>query len=188
SSSGLHLLKMALAPSSIPPLPPFTLDSALQKVKAAQDKWSPSRLITLITPYLIPASDTTIPRLISPAYTPDSIWRNRDQFFSGTKAIEDFLTRKWEVERNYRLRKELFSFSADKIAVEFWYEYSEEDDPASQWYRTYGIEHWVFAEDGRMKSRQMSGNTVSIKHDDRWFKDGMDVNESEIPRGHISLK
>ncbi|WRT65106.1 uncharacterized protein IL334_002048 [Kwoniella shivajii] len=152
------------------PLPPFTAETAHQKVKAAQDKWN-----------------TKTPKSISPAYTPDSIWRNRDQFFQGTQSIEEFLTRKWEREKNYRLRKELFAFKDNKIAVEFWYEYSETEDINSQWYRTYGLEHWVFAEDGRMKSRQMSGNTIPITNKERWFTDGADVNEGEVPRGHISL-
>ncbi|WWC87159.1 uncharacterized protein L201_002045 [Kwoniella dendrophila CBS 6074] len=153
------------------PLPPFTAETAHQKVKAAQDKWN-----------------TKTPKIISPAYTSDSIWRNRDDFFQGTEKIEEFLTKKWEKEYNYRLRKELFAFTNNKIAVEFWYEYSETQDPSSQWYRTYGLEHWVFAQDGRMKSRQMSGNTITIKDEERWFKDGEDVNAGEVPRGHISLK
>ncbi|KAK8846684.1 hypothetical protein IAR55_005771 [Kwoniella newhampshirensis] len=157
--------------SAVSPLPPFTAETAQKKVKAAQDKWN-----------------TKTPHLISPAYTPDSHWRNRDSFFSGTAAIEQFLTNKWDKEKNYRLRKELFAFSGNKIAVEFWYEYSETEDPTSQWYRTYGLEHWVFAEDGRMKSRQMSGNTIEITSEERWFKDGVDVNEGEVPRGHISLE
>ncbi|OCF30451.1 response regulator receiver protein [Kwoniella heveanensis BCC8398] len=155
--------------SKIPPLPPFDEETAQKKVKAAQDKWN-----------------TRNPKLISPAYTPDSIWRNRDKFFQGTEAIEAFLRNKWEVEHNYRLRKELFAFKENRIAVEFWYEYSETPDTSSQWYRTYGLEHWVFEEDGRMKSRQMSGNTIKISSDDRWFKDGVDVNEGQVPRGHIS--
>ncbi|WVN88793.1 uncharacterized protein L203_104006 [Cryptococcus depauperatus CBS 7841] len=157
--------------NTIPPLPPFTAETAHRKVKAAQDKWN-----------------TKTAHLISPAYTPDSVWRNRDEFFAGTAEIEAFLTRKWQKERNYSLRKELFAFSDNKIAVEFWYEYSEKDDLNSQWYRTYGIEHWVFANDGRMKSRQMSGNTIKISQNERWFKDGVDVNMGQVPKGHISLK
>jgi len=161
-------------PKEFPPLPPFTAETAHKKVKAAQDKWN-----------------TCNPRLVSPAYTPDSVWRNRDQLFVGTAAIEEFLTHKWAREHNYRLRKELFLFEGNRIAVEFWYEYSETPDPASQWYRTYGLEHWVFADDGRMKSRQMSGNTTPIKNEERWFANGVDVNTApgpEVPRGHVSLK
>ncbi|EIW68632.1 response regulator receiver protein [Tremella mesenterica] len=163
-----HLRPISTAP--LHPLPPFTAETAHQKVKAAQDKWN-----------------TKSPKLVAPAYTPDSIWRNRDQFFTGTKAIEEFLTRKWEKERNYRLRKELFAFERDRIAVEFWYEHSASDF-GGQWYRTYGLEHWVFAEDGRMKSRQMSGHTIEIQESERWFRDGVDVNAGEVPKGHISLK
>nr|KIR85738.1 response regulator receiver protein [Cryptococcus tetragattii IND107] len=158
---------LASKAADVPPLPPFNAETAY-------------KLVVSTYPY------TKNPSLISPAYTSTSIWRNRDEFFSGTAAIENFLTRKWEKERNYRLRKELFAFDGNKIAVEFWYEYSETDDPSSQWYRTYGLEHWVFAEDGRMKSRQMSGNTVKIANGERWFKDGVDVNKGQVPRGHIS--
>ncbi|GFZ49056.1 hypothetical protein JCM24511_06806 [Saitozyma sp. JCM 24511] len=132
--------------------------------------------------------DTCNPQLVSPAYTPDSLWRNRDEFFSGREAIEAFLRRKWDKEHNYRLRKELFCFQDNRIAVEFWYEYSESDDPCSQWYRTYGLEHWVFGPDGRMSSRQMSGNTIPIKNVERWFKDGVDVNDGDVLPGHISRK
>ncbi|KAK4685883.1 uncharacterized protein P7C73_g4256, partial [Tremellales sp. Uapishka_1] len=155
--------------SALPPLPPFTLETARQKVRAAQDKWN-----------------TKTPTAISPAYTPDSVWRNRDRFFEGTAKIEAFLTEKWAKEKNYRLRKELFAFSDNKIAVEFWYEYSS-DEAGTEWFRTYGIEHWVFEQDGRMKSRQMSGNTISIRADERWFGEGVDVNSVTVPKGHISL-
>ncbi|KAL1408502.1 hypothetical protein Q8F55_005314 [Vanrija albida] len=158
---------MSTAP--LAPLPPFTRDTAHAKVKAAQNKWN-----------------TRDPALVAPAYTPDSVWRNRDHFFSGTAAITAFLTDKWAREHNYRLRKELFAFEGNRIAVEFWYEHSEAEDPSSQWYRTYGLEHWVFAADGRMKSRQMSGNTVKIDAADRWFKDGVDVDAGSVPAGHIS--
>ncbi|KAL7423336.1 hypothetical protein Q5752_002639 [Cryptotrichosporon argae] len=157
--------------SALPPLPPFTAETAKQKVKAAQDKWN-----------------TRDPDLVAPAYTPDSVWRNRDHLFSGTAAIKAFLADKWAKEHNYRLRKELFAFQDDRIAVEFWYEHSATPDPSSQWFRTYGLEHWVFAPDGRMRSRQMSGNTVPIEPGERWFKDGVDVNEGEVPAGHISAK
>ncbi|RSH88282.1 uncharacterized protein EHS24_000816 [Apiotrichum porosum] len=161
------------APAAAPlhPLPPFTSATAHTKVKAAQDKWN-----------------TCDPALVAPAYTEDSVWRNRDDFIKGRDEIKQFLTRKWAKEKNYRLRKELFAFTDNKIAVEFWYEYSETEDPSSQWYRTYGLEHWVFAEDGRMKSRQMSGNTIPIAATERWFKDGVDVNDGDVPPGHISLK
>ncbi|WVQ80519.1 hypothetical protein IAT38_002624 [Cryptococcus sp. DSM 104549] len=158
-----------LCPSTCPPLPPFTAVTARQKVKAAQAKWN-----------------ATAPHLISQAYTPTSIWRTRSAFFSGTTAIEQFLTNKWEKEHGYRQRMEVFAFEGDRIAVEVWYEYSETPDPTSQWYRAYGIEHWVFAPDGRMSSRQMSANTIEIKHEERWFKDGVAVESVDIPRGHGS--
>lgn len=115
------------------------------------------------------------------AYTPDSIWRNRDQFLQGRDAIQEFLTKKWERENGYRLRKELFAFTDNKIAVQFWYEWYDE---AGQWWRTYGLEDWTFAENGLMRKRQMSGNNVKIADDERWFKDGVDVNEVDISEKH----
>lgn len=101
------------------------------------------------------------PKTIAKAYTEDSIWRNRHFFFSGTTAIEGFLTKKWEKEKSYRLRKELFAFTGNKIAVQFWYEYQDSHD-GMKWKRCYGLEDWTFAEDGRMRKRQMSGNDVEI--------------------------
>ncbi|KAH9895525.1 DUF1348-domain-containing protein [Xylariomycetidae sp. FL2044] len=160
-----------------PPYPPFTAETAQIKVKAAQDAWN-----------------TKNPSLVKMAYTPDSIWRNRDQFLQGREAIEAFLTRKWERERGYRLRKELFAFGGDRIAVQFWYEWWQDDDDAAsagghqqkqcQWWRTYGLEDWTFAADGRMRKRQMSGNDVKIDEAERWFRDGVDVNEVEIGERH----
>ena len=130
--------------------PPFTEDSARAKVKKAQDLWN-----------------TQDPKKISPAYTPDSIWRNRGSFLSGATAIEEFLTKKWEKEKNYRLRKELFAFTDNRIAVQFWYEYQDAHD-GMKWKRCYGLEDWTFAEDGRMRKRQMSGNDVEIS-ESGWF-------------------
>ncbi|KAH8673252.1 hypothetical protein BGZ61DRAFT_427966 [Ilyonectria robusta] len=147
-----------------PPYPPFTLESARVKVKAAQDAWN-----------------TMNPEVIQMAYTPDSIWRNRDQFLQGRAAIKTFLTKKWEKEKNYRLRKELFAFTDNKIAVQFWYEWQ---DSAGQWWRTYGLEDWTFAENGLMRKRQMSGNDVKIGDTERWFKEGIDVNEVAISEEH----
>ncbi|GAO51887.1 hypothetical protein G7K_5978-t2 [Saitoella complicata NRRL Y-17804] len=106
-----------------------------------------------------------------------SIWRNRDQFFQGTKAIEQFLTDKWSKESGYRLRKELFTFAGNRIAVQFWYEFW---DDSGQWWRCYGLEHWTFAEDGKMKNRMMSVNDVKISEGERWFEGDADVNSSVI--------
>ncbi|EMR63951.1 hypothetical protein MGN70_013483 [Eutypa lata] len=147
-----------------PPYPPFTAETAQIKVKTAQDAWN-----------------TKNPDHVKLAYTPDSIWRNRDQFLQGREAIAAFLTRKWERERAYRLRKELFSFSDDRIAVQFWYEWH---DAEGRWWRTYGLEDWTFAADGLMRKRQMSGNDVSIAEAERWFRDGVDVNLVEIGERH----
>ncbi|PSS21856.1 hypothetical protein M430DRAFT_217941 [Amorphotheca resinae ATCC 22711] len=147
-----------------PPLPPFTAETARIKVKAAQDAWN-----------------TKDPQIVKGAYTPDSIWRNRDQFIKGTEEIVAFLTKKWERENGYRLRKELFAFTDNKIAVQFWYEWYDE---SGQWWRTYGLEDWTFAEDGRMRKRQMSGNDVKLADHERWFKEGVDVNEVPIEEKH----
>jgi nuclear transport factor 2 (NTF2) superfamily protein len=99
--------------------------------------------------------------VIAKAYTPDSIWRNRSSFVVGTAAIEDLLTKKWAKEKNYVLRKELFAFTDNKIAVQFWYEYQDSHD-GMKWKRCYGLEDWTFADDGKMRKRQMSGNDVEI--------------------------
>ncbi|BFZ65460.1 hypothetical protein YB2330_006632 [Saitoella coloradoensis] len=147
-------------------VPPFTEETARKKVKVAQDLWN-----------------TKDPMKVAKAYTKDSIWRNRDQFFQGTKAIEQFLTNKWSKEGGYRLRKELFTFACNRIAVQFWYEFH---DGSGQWWRCYGLEHWTFAEDGRMKNRMMSGNDVKIVEEERWFEGGVDVNSVTIPEGHWS--
>ncbi|KAI7552644.1 hypothetical protein D0869_02328 [Hortaea werneckii] len=146
--------------------PPFTAETAHAKVKKAQDLWN-----------------TQEPVAVSKAYTEDSIWRNRHNFFTGQAAIVDFLTAKWQREKRYRLRKELFAFSDDKIAVQFWYEYQDTQDQL-KWKRCYGLEDWTFAQDGRMRKRMMSGNDVEISDEERWFKDGVDVNEVEISEAH----
>lgn len=127
--------------------------------------------------------------IIAKAYTPDSIWRNRTSFVTGTAAIEELLTKKWEKEKSYRLRKELFAFTDNKIAVQFWYEFQDSHD-GMKWKRCYGLEDWTFAEDGKMRKRHMGGNDMEIKesgkHDssdfiwssplilcpERWFVDG----------------
>lgn len=121
------------------------------------------------------------PSVVKMAYTADSVWRNRSSFLKGRDEIEEFLTTKWNREHGYRLRKELFAFTDNKIAVQFWYEWHDEAD---QWWRTYGLEDWTFAEDGLMKKRQMSGNDVKIADTERWFKDDVDVNAVAITEEH----
>ncbi|KAJ1765169.1 hypothetical protein IW140_003837 [Coemansia sp. RSA 1813] len=144
--------------------PPWNRESAHKKVKFAQDMWN-----------------SKDPNKVYKGYTEDSIWRNRDIFLRGHDEIKAFLTQKWGHEREYRLRKELFAFTDDKIAVQFWYEYV---DVYGQWWRTYGLEDWTFAGDGRMRKRQMSANDVKIADDERWFKDSVDVNNVDISEKH----
>lgn len=162
--------------------PPFTAESANLKVKKAQDLWNTKsgQASQPILPRLTIFRD---PHTVVKAYTENSIWRNRSIFLNGHAEIVDFLTKKWEKEQNYRLRKELFAFTDNKIAVQFWYEYQDAHD-GMKWKRCYGLEDWTFAEDGRMRKRQMSGNDVDIQESERWFKDGVDVNELEIGEAH----
>jgi nuclear transport factor 2 (NTF2) superfamily protein len=111
------------------------------------------------------------------------VWRNRSTFINGTSEITSFLTSKWEKEKNYTLRKELFAFGDNKIAVQFWYEYQDSHD-GMKWKRCYGLEDWTFAADGKMRKRQMSGNDVELEEGNRWFVEGVDVNEVEIGEEH----
>jgi uncharacterized protein len=133
-----------------PPLPPFTLETAKAKVQAAEDAWN-----------------TRNPEKVSLAYTPDSVWRNRSEFFSGRDQIREFLTRKWNKELDYRLRKELWSFTENRISVKFEYEWH---DDSGQWYRSYGNEQWEFAETGLMQRREASINDLPIQEADRKFR------------------
>jgi nuclear transport factor 2 (NTF2) superfamily protein len=130
-----------------PPLPPFDRDSALRKVQAAEDAWN-----------------TRDPERVAAAYTPDSVWRNRDAFITGREAIVAFLTEKWSRELDYALRKNLWAFSADRIAVRFQYECH---DARGQWWRSYGNELWEFDEHGLMRRREASINDVAIAESDR---------------------
>lgn len=130
-----------------PPLPPFTLETARQKVQAAEDAWN-----------------TRDPARVALAYTPDSQWRNRAEFFSGREAIQAFLQRKWAKELDYRLKKELWCFMENKIAVRFEYEWH---DDSGQWFRSYGNENWEFAENGLMRYRYASINDLPIKATER---------------------
>jgi len=132
-----------------PPLPPFTLETALQKVQAAEDAWN-----------------TRDPERVALAYTLDSEWRNRTEFFSGREAIKAFLQRKWQKEHEYRLKKELWCFMDNKIAVRFEYEWH---DQAGQWFRAYGNENWEFADSGLMQRRYASINELAIAALERKF-------------------
>ncbi|NUW41259.1 nuclear transport factor 2 family protein [Nonomuraea rhodomycinica] len=125
-----------------PPVPPFTAETALAKVQAAEDAWN-----------------TRDPQRVALAYTPDSVWRNRDEFVTGRDEIVDFLTRKWRKELDYALRKELWTFTDDRIAVRFQYEWHDAD---GQWWRSYGNELWEFDADGLMRRREASINDLRI--------------------------
>jgi nuclear transport factor 2 (NTF2) superfamily protein len=135
---------------SKPPFPPFTLETALKKIQAAEDAWN--------------ARD---PQRVSMAYTPDSEWRNRSEFINGRAEIKAFLERKWAHELDYRLKKELWAFAENRIAVRFEYEYH---DAAGQWFRAYGNENWEFAPNGLMQRRYASINDLAITESDRKFR------------------
>jgi uncharacterized protein len=130
-----------------PPLPPFDEDAAKQKVQAAEDAWNSRN-----------------PERVSLAYTENSAWRNRDLFITGRPAIVEFLTMKWERELDYALRKELWAFFGNRIAVRYQYESHDRD---GQWWRSYGNEMWEFEENGLMMRREASINDVAIKESER---------------------
>ncbi|HVM85090.1 MAG TPA: nuclear transport factor 2 family protein [Candidatus Binatia bacterium] len=132
-----------------PPLPPFTVATAAEKARKAEDAWN-----------------TQDPVKVSLAYTEDSRWRNRAEFFQGRAAIVEFLSRKWAREIDYRLIKELWAFHENRIAVRFQYEYH---DDSGNWFRAYGNEQWEFNEHGLMRRREASINDVPIKASDRKF-------------------
>jgi nuclear transport factor 2 (NTF2) superfamily protein len=129
------------------PLPPFTFETATQKVQLAEDAWN-----------------SKDPQRVSLAYTPDTEWRNRDVFINGRQQVVEFLTKKWQRELEYKLKKELWAFTDNRIAVRFEYEYH---DAAGQWYRAYGNENWEFDENGLMQKRYASINDLAIKEEDR---------------------
>jgi len=135
---------------SRPPLPPFTLESATKKVQAAEDAWN-----------------TRDPMRVSLAYTPDTEWRNRADFVNGREQVVEFLTRKWEREHDYRLKKQLWAFVDNRIAVRFEYEWHDE---AGQWFRSHGNENWEFAENGLMQRRFASINDQPIEESERKFR------------------
>jgi len=128
--------------------PPFTAQTARAKVQAAEDGWN-----------------SRDPEVVAKAYTEDSQWRNRDEFFTGRKAIKEFLKRKWTKELDYKLKKELWAYTENRISVRFEYEWR--DAEASQWYRTHGNEHWEFDDDGLMRRRDMSANDIPIDESER---------------------
>lgn len=132
------------------PLPPFTLETALQKVQMAEDAWN-----------------SKDPERVSLAYTVDTEWRNRIEFINGREEVKKFLVRKWEKELDYKLKKELWGFRENRIAVRFEYEWH---DHAGQWFRSYGNENWEFDENGYMRKRFASINDLPIEEKDRKFK------------------
>jgi nuclear transport factor 2 (NTF2) superfamily protein len=134
---------------SRPPLPPFTVESAAQKARTAEGAWN-----------------TRDAARVALAYTMDSVWRNRSEFFRGRAAIEEFLTRKWSRELDYRLIKEVWAFRENRIAVRFAYEWH---DDSGNWFRSYGNENWEFDEQGLMRRRIASINDLRIEESDRRY-------------------
>ena len=144
-----------------PPLPPFTLATATQKVRIAEDAWN-----------------TRGPERVAMAYTEDSRWRNRAEFFQGRRAIVSFLQRKWVQELEYRLIKELWAFHDNRIAVRFQYEWH---DGSGNWYRAHGNEQWEFDAEGLMRRREASINDVPIQVTDRLFRWPLGPRPAEHP-------
>lgn len=132
------------------PLPPFTYETALEKIQLAEDAWN-----------------SQDPERVSKAYTIDSEWRNRDQFVNGREEIVHFLTQKWQKEKNYKLKKEYWAHTENRIAVRFEYEYQNLN---GDWLRAYGNENWEFNANGLMQKRFASINDLAIKEEDRKFK------------------
>ncbi len=130
-----------------PPVPPFTAQTAAQKVQAAEDAWN-----------------TRDPARVAAAYTPDTVWRNRSQFLTGRAEVEQFLQDKWEREHDYALRKSLWAFTDNRIAVRFQYEWHDDD---GRWWRSHGNENWEFDAEGYMRRREASINDVAISEQDR---------------------
>jgi len=140
---------MTLSSENRPPFPPFTCETAMQKVRMAENGWN-----------------NRDPEKVALAYTPDSQWRNRNEFLKGRAEIVEFLKRKWTKEHEYRLVKELWAFEGSRIAVRFAYEWH---DDAGQWWRSYGNENWEFDENGLMQKRYASINDLAIPASDRLF-------------------
>jgi nuclear transport factor 2 (NTF2) superfamily protein len=150
---------------SRPPVPPFTAETAAQKVQAAEDAWN-----------------TRDPEKVASAYTSDTQWRNRSEFVSGRDEVVAFLQRKWATEHDYALRKSLWAFTDDRIAVRFQYEWR---DDGGQWWRSYGNENWEFDAAGYMRRREASINDVAIDEQDRRIRGPRGEGErgQEIPLG-----
>ena len=144
-----------------PPVPPFDEAAARQKVQAAEDAWN-----------------TRDPERVAAAYTPDTRWRNRDEFLDGRDEVVAFLRRKWEREQGYALRKALWAFGDDRIAVRFQYEWHDAD---GQWWRSYGNENWEFDADGYMRRREASINDVPIAASERRIFGPRDGDDGELP-------
>ncbi len=135
--------------NSLPPFPPFTQETAAQKVRMAEDAWN-----------------SRDPETVSLAYTVDSVWRNRSEFLTGREAIVCFLRHKWERELDYRLIKELWAWQGNRVAVRFAYEWH---DHTGHWFRSYGNEHWEFDSSGLMRRRLASINDLAISETDRKY-------------------
>jgi nuclear transport factor 2 (NTF2) superfamily protein len=150
NGEGSHVQPTNQSQQTRPPLPPFTEETARQKVKMAQDAWN-----------------TRDPQKVALAYTEDSGWRNRDEFFKGREAIVEFLKRKWARELDYRLMKELWCFTGNRISVRFEY---ESHDESGQWWRSHGNEHWEFDENGLMRRRDASINDYEIEESERRYR------------------
>ena len=148
---------------SRPPLPPFTVETAIQKVRKPEDAWN-----------------TRNPQRVALAYTNDSRWRNRAEFLQGRAEIEAFLIRKWQRELNYRLIKEIWAFRENRIAVRFAYEWH---DDSGNWFRSYGNENWEFDENGLMRLRIASINDLPIKESERRYHWPL----GRRPDDHLSL-
>ena len=142
--------RIRMTENSRPPVPPFTEETAVQKVRMAEDGWN-----------------SRDPEKVSLAYTVDSTWRNRAEFISGRKEITEFLKRKWAKELDYRLIKEMWAFRENRIAVRFAYEWH---DDAGNWFRSFGNENWEFDQNGQMKRRIASINDLPIKEGDRKYR------------------
>lgn len=140
---------MSTPATSRPPCPPFTEETAIQKIRMAEDGWNGKS-----------------PEKVALAYTEDSAWRNRSEIFQGREAIIDFLTRKWQREHDYRLIKELWAYTGNRIAVRFAYEWHDENE---QWFRSYGNENWEFSPQGLMQKRHASINDLPITPEQRKF-------------------